>query len=263
MAARLLAQANQALKYCYLPGDAVARNTMAGTGVAGQYMERGFCGIAGAMLAAPVAVVVAESSACGVVVTGLRATGTQILKQFTWKAFRTKVGSDFAVQFGGGIVKNDGDMLRSISEVNITSLLTAWLLPSAGLGGSVRNAVIKSTARLTVSVTKNAPPEILFKSPQLNSMEGFGNYLTAIGLDVVGDRLKSNLIKGSAPVWARSMAALRQSGSALGQWIAANRIALGLSGQIATSLAIKMAKDKEKDRMAERLKPTPPTPLRP
>ena len=215
------------------------------------------------MIAAPVAVVVAESSACGVVIAGLRATGTQILKQFTWKAFGAKVGSDFAVQFGGGMIKNDGNIRRSISEVNIISLLTAWLWPSGGLGGSVRNAIIKSTVNVNVSVTKNAPPQIKFKLPQLNSMEGFGIYLTAIGLDVVGDRLKSNLIKGSAPVWARSMASLRQSGSAIGRWIAAHRIPVGMYGQVATSLAIKMAKDKEKARMAERLKPVAPTPPHP
>ena len=238
------------------------RSTAAGTGVAGGYLENGFLGLTAGMVAAPYALAAAaalsESAVSGIVVTGFRTMGAQMVKQFTWNTFKLKVGSDLAVQFGGGLVKNNGNALRSLSEVNITSLLTSWLLPASGFVGSMRNAVIKSTVRTNVALDDSAPPRFSLRLPQLNSMEGFGNYLTTIGFDVVGDRLKSNLVKGMAPMWARSMVTLRQSGSELGRWVAENRITLGTFGQVGTSLIIKVAKDKEKALVAERLKPNTP-----
>ena len=238
------------------------RSTAAGTGVAGGYLEKGFLGLAAGMVAAPYALAAAaalsESAVSGIVATGFRTVGAQMVKQFTWNRFGMKVGSDLAVQFGGGMMKHHGDLRATVGDINGTSLFVSWLLPAAGWTSSLRNAAIKSTFKATVDVTEFTNPRMKVALPQLNSMESFGNYLTAIGLDVVGDRLKSALVKGAAPAWARSMAMLRQSGSELGQWVAANRIATGMFGQIATSLAIKTAKDREKERMAERFKQNPP-----
>ena len=198
------------------------RSTAAGTGVAGGYLEKGFLGLAAGMVAAPYALAAAaalsESAVSGIVVTGFRTVGAQMVKQFTWNTFKLKVGSDLAVQFGGGLAKYHGDARRSLSQINITSLATAWLLPAAGLAGSVRNAMLKSGFKTTVDLTQITHPHFQVDLPRLNSMEGFGNYLTAVGLDVIGDRLKASLVKGMAPVWARSMASLRQTGSALGRW---------------------------------------------
>jgi hypothetical protein len=246
----------------YLSEADQVRGIAAGTGVAGGYLEKGFLGLTVGAVAAPYAlagaVALSESAVAGVVVTGFRTLGTQMVKQFTWSKFGMKVGSDLAVQFSGGMMKHHGDLRATVGDINGTSLFVSWLLPAAGWTSSLRNAVLKSTFKATVDVTEFTNPRIKVALPQLNSMESFGNYLTAIGLDVAGDRLKSTLVKGMAPVWARSMVTLRQSGSELGRWVAANRIAMGMFGQIATSLAIKTAKDQEKERMAKRFKQNPP-----
>jgi len=251
-----------ATRQVYQPEDATVRNLAAGTGQVGRYMEYGTYGLAaGAFVlpyAAAAAIAASETAVGGVVITAFRSVGTKIAEQFTWSTFRTKVGSDFAVQLVGGLVKNQGDSFKSLSEVNITSLLTAWLLPASGWGGSLRNATIKSTVGVNVKFDRRTPPRLELKLPHLNSLEGFGNYLNAIGLDTVGDRFKSLVIKGFASTWARSMGSFRQSGTAVGQWVAANRLTLGTFGQIGVSTGVKVAKEREKEHMAQRPKSTSP-----
>ena len=119
----------------YLPEDVQVRGVAAGTGVAGVYMERGFFGLAAGAVALPYAVALAlaasETAAAGVVVNGFRTVGTQMVKQFTWKAFKRKVGSDFAVQFSSSMVKHSGNVRAALGDVSATSLLTSWLLPAS------------------------------------------------------------------------------------------------------------------------------------
>ena len=246
----------------YLPEDAQVRGVAAGTGVAGVYLERGFYGVAGGALALPyaaaLAVAASETAAGGVVITAFETTGTQLVKQLSWRTFGMKVGADFGVQFGGGVIKHGGNARDAMGEVSAISLLAAWLLPAAGWAGSLRNAVLKSTVKVTVDVKQITHPRLSLKLPShLDTMEGFGNYLTAVTVDVLGDRFKSVLIKWAAPAWARSMGSLRQSGSAVGQWVAAHRITLGTLGQTAASLAIRVQKDQDKARVAEVLKAKP------
>jgi len=248
----------------YQPEDATVRNLAAGTGQVGRYMEYGTYGLAGAMVAGPLALALAETSVGGTLITAFNTAGGQLVKQFTWSTFSRKVGVDFAVQLTGGLVKHGSDLRGALGEVSVTSLLTSWLLPSSGWGSALRNALLKTTFKVTPVFPENETPRlVLAPLPQLNSMEGFGKYISSVGLDVAGDRLKAALVARAAPTWARTMVTFRQSGYQASEWIAANRVTLGTFGQMGTSYLIKDVKETEKKRIEKILAPKPSPKPRP
>lgn len=241
----------------YLPEDMQVRGVAAGTGVAGGYLERGFYGLALGVIAAPYAaagvMAASETAAGGVLVTAFRSVGTQMVKQFTWSTFRTKVTTDLFVQGASGTVKNGSDWQKTVGEINYTGALVAWLLPGSSWSAAARNSVLKATFKTNITVGKNWEPHLNIKFPHLTTMEGFAKYLTDVGTDMIASMVKAKLVTGATPAARWLAQSMQRTGTGLGQWIATNRVTLGTLGTIGTSVETKVLKDQEKERITKRI----------
>lgn len=233
------------------------RGVAAGTGVAGGYLEKGFLGLAVGAVATPyaaaAAVALSESAVGGIVITGFRTLGTQMVKQFTWSTFRQKVFTDLVVQSAAGTLKNGADWKKTAGEINLTAPFVAWLLPGSTWAAAARNSVVKATFKANTVIDDQNHFQFKVQLPHLNSMEGFAKYLTDIGTDMVATMAKAKLVAGATPAARWASQAMQRTGTAAGRWVAAQRVTLGTLGTIGTSVAAKVAKDQEKKRLTERV----------
>lgn len=229
------------------------RSTAAGTGVAGGYLETGFLGLSVGIIAAPVVLAASETAMGGIVITGFRTLGTQMVKQFTWSTFRQKVFTDLFVQSAAGTLKNGTDWKKTAGEINLTAPFVAWLLPGSTWSAAARNSVVKATLKANTTVDEQNNIQFRIQLPHLNSIEGFAKYLTDIGTDVLSTMAKAKLVTGATPAARWASQAMQRTGTAAGRWIAAQRVTLGTWGTFGTSVAVKVAKDQEKKRITERI----------
>ncbi|GAA4027366.1 hypothetical protein GCM10022409_09190 [Hymenobacter glaciei] len=237
------------------------RSTASGTGVAGGYLEKGFMGLSVGIMAAPLVLAASETAVGGIVITGFRTLGMQMVKQFTWSTFRQKVFTDLFVQSAAGTLKNGADWKKTAGEINLTAPLVAWLLPGSTWSAAARNSIVKATLKANTTIDEENNISFRVQLPHLDSMEGFAKYLTDIGTDAVATMAKAKLVTGAIPAARWASQAMQRTGTAAGRWIAAQRVTLGTWGTIGTSVVSKVAKDQEKKRMTDRVeKPSPAHP---